>query len=56
VTGMLGPLVFTQVFAAAVTRGDARVLGAPFLLSAVLLLVTLLIGSRVLPRRAPGTT
>lgn len=55
VTGMVGPLVFTQVFAAAVNRGGAQVLGAPFLLSAVLLLLTLVIGWRVLPRRASAT-
>lgn len=54
VTGMLGPLLFTQVFAAAVTHGGEPLLGAPFLLSAVLLLVTLVVGSRVLPHRAPA--
>ncbi|MFO1503080.1 MAG: TCR/Tet family MFS transporter [Steroidobacteraceae bacterium] len=53
VTGMLGPVVFTQVFAAAVHHGGQAVLGAPFLLSAVLLLVTLVIGARVLPHRPP---
>jgi len=55
VTGMLGPLVFTQVFAAAVHHGGEPLLGAPFLLSAVLLLVTLLIGARVLPHRLPAS-
>ena len=53
VTGMLGPVVFTQVFAAAVHHGGQAVLGAPFLLSAVLRLVTLVIGARVLPHRPP---
>jgi len=52
VTGMLGPLVFTQVFAAAVQHGGQPLLGAPFLLSAVLLMVTLFIGARVLPRKS----
>ena len=55
VTGMLGPLVFTQVFAAAVRHGGEPLLGAPFLLSAVLLLATLVIGFRVLPHRPPQT-
>jgi DHA1 family tetracycline resistance protein-like MFS transporter len=53
VTGMVGPLVFTQVFAAAVTHGGEHSLGAPFLLSAVLLLVALVIGWRVLPHHRP---
>ena len=52
VTGMLGPLVFTQVFAAAVQHGGQPLLGAPFLLSALLLMVTLFIGARVLPRKS----
>jgi DHA1 family tetracycline resistance protein-like MFS transporter len=51
VTGMVGPLVFTQVFAAAVNHGGEALLGAPFLLSALLLLAAMLIGLRVLPRR-----
>jgi DHA1 family tetracycline resistance protein-like MFS transporter len=53
VTGMLGPLVFTQVFAAAVHHGGPQLLGAPFLLSAALLIVAILIGFRVLPRTPP---
>jgi DHA1 family tetracycline resistance protein-like MFS transporter len=52
VTGMLGPVAFTQVFAAAVRHGGEPLLGAPFLLSAALLMIALLIGARVLPRRA----
>jgi DHA1 family tetracycline resistance protein-like MFS transporter len=55
VTGMLGPLLFTQVFAAAVRHGGEPLLGAPFLLSAVLLAATLVIGFRVLPHRPPPT-
>lgn len=55
VTGMVGPLVFTQVFAAAVRHGGEPVLGAPFLLSAVLLVLTMVIGARVLPHRPPAS-
>jgi MFS transporter, DHA1 family, tetracycline resistance protein len=55
VTGMVGPLVFTQVFAAAVRHGGESVLGAPFLLSAVLLALTMVIGARVLPHRPPAS-
>ena len=55
VTGMLGPMIFTQVFAAAVRHGGEPLLGAAFLLSAVLLLATLVIGLRVLPHRPPQT-
>ncbi len=51
VTGMLGPVVFTQVFAAAVRHGGEPLLGAPFLLSAALLMVTLVVATRVLPHR-----
>jgi DHA1 family tetracycline resistance protein-like MFS transporter len=50
VTGMLGPIIFTQVFAASVDSGNQHLLGAPFLLSAGLLAAALLIGLRVLPR------
>lgn len=49
-TGMIGPLLFTQVFAAAVGLDHVKWLGAPFLLSAVLLAAALTIGWRVLPR------
>lgn len=49
VTGMVGPLVFTQVFALAVQQGGMPLLGAPFLLSAALLIVALAVGLRVLP-------
>jgi DHA1 family tetracycline resistance protein-like MFS transporter len=50
VTGMLGPIIFTQVFAASVSTSNQTLLGAPFLLSAGLLAAALLIGLRVLPR------
>jgi DHA1 family tetracycline resistance protein-like MFS transporter len=53
VTGMLGPIVFTQVFAASVGSGQSSLLGAAFLLSAGLIAAALLIGLRQLPR---GTT
>jgi MFS transporter, DHA1 family, tetracycline resistance protein len=49
-TGMIGPLLFTQVFAAAVGLDHVKWLGAPFLLSAVLLAAALTIGWLVLPR------
>ncbi len=50
-TGMLGPLLFTQVFAAAVHHGGRGVLGAPYFLAGALLLLALLIGLKVLPPR-----
>jgi MFS transporter, DHA1 family, tetracycline resistance protein len=54
-TGMIGPLLFTQVFAAAVGLERVQLLGAPFLLSAALLATALTIGWRVLPRaQRPG--
>ena len=37
VNGMIGPLLFTQVFALSVHHGGESLLGAPFLLAAVLL-------------------
>lgn len=52
-TGMLGPMLFTQVFAAAVRLGDRQTLGAAFVLSAILLVVAVFIGLRVLPASAP---
>jgi hypothetical protein len=50
---MAAPLLFTQVFAVAVKHGDMQVLGAPFLLSAALLVCAIVLSSRVLPR-PPG--
>jgi DHA1 family tetracycline resistance protein-like MFS transporter len=55
-TGMLGPLLFTQVFAAAVKNGGQAVLGAPYFLAGALLLVALLIGLKVLPQRVAAST
>jgi MFS transporter, DHA1 family, tetracycline resistance protein len=54
-TGMLGPVLFTQVFGAVVDRGGSTaLLGAPYYLAATLVLVALVIGWRMLPRQ-PGT-
>ena len=50
--GMIGPLLFTQVFALAVGRGGHQVLGAPFLLAALLLLIATLVGTHVIPQRS----
>lgn len=49
-TGMIGPILFTQVFAAAVGTQRIPLLGAPFLLAAALLALALVLGLRVLPR------
>jgi len=49
VTGMLGPIIFTQVFAASVGTGRPSLLGSAFLLSAGLLVAALVIGLRRLP-------
>ena len=50
VTGMLGPIMFTQIFAASVKQSSEHLLGAAFLVSAGLLVTALLIGAKVLPR------
>ncbi len=52
VTGMLGPMIFTWVFAAAVRHGDMHTIGAAFALSALLLTLAIVISTRVLPRGA----
>jgi DHA1 family tetracycline resistance protein-like MFS transporter len=52
ITGMLGPLVFTQVFATSVRVGSDAALGAAYYLAALLLLIALVLGARVLPRAA----
>ena len=55
VSGMIGPLLFTQVFALAVDRGGLRILGAPFLLAALLLLIAIVVGTHVIPqKRSPA--
>jgi DHA1 family tetracycline resistance protein-like MFS transporter len=51
-TGMLGPILFTQVFALAARHGGGVLLGAPYFLSAALLAAGFLIAWRVLPRRS----
>lgn len=56
VTGMLGPIIFTQVFATAVKAGQPQWLGAAFMLSAVLIVVALVIGLRRLPHAAISTS
>ena len=53
-TGMIGPLIFTQVFALAIAPGArVRLPGAPYLLAAVLLLVSMGIAS-VVTRNSPA--
>jgi DHA1 family tetracycline resistance protein-like MFS transporter len=54
-TGMLGPVLFTQVFALSVHQGGGMLLGAPYFLSAALLLVAFLIAWKVLPRLGAAT-
>ncbi len=56
ITGMLGPILFTQVFALSVRHGDGILLGAPYFLSAALLLAAYFIAWRVLPRRGAAAT
>jgi len=55
-TGILGPILFTQVFAAAVQHGGSFALGAPYFLACALLFVALVVGIRVLPRAAPASS
>ena len=51
ITGMVGPLLFTQLFSTVVAGGgQGVVLGTPYLLAAALLLAGLLLALRVLPR------
>jgi DHA1 family tetracycline resistance protein-like MFS transporter len=48
VTGMIGPLIFTQVFAAAISpRASLHLPGAPYFLSALLLLLCVLLATNV---------
>jgi DHA1 family tetracycline resistance protein-like MFS transporter len=52
VASMLAPLIFTQVFAAAVNDGSSpAAAGAPFLLAGGLLITALVVAERVLSRR-----
>ncbi|MBD8525733.1 TCR/Tet family MFS transporter [Pseudomarimonas arenosa] len=52
-TGVIGPAVFSQVFAAMLVAGSVGLSGAPFLLSAALLLVAAYLSQR-LTRPAPA--
>ena len=50
ITGMIGPLLFTQLFSGVVSRGGHGLwLGAPYMLAALLLAAGLLLALRVLP-------
>lgn len=53
-TGMIGPVFFTQAFAFAVRHADSAPLGLPFMLAAALLVAALVLGVRVLPTVAAG--
>ena len=54
VAGLIGPLLFTQIFAAAIrTDGPFHLPGAPYLLSAVLVVVALFTAMRATRARAP---
>jgi MFS transporter, DHA1 family, tetracycline resistance protein len=52
VTGMIGPILFTSIFANVVARGSAPLLGASFLLSGALLVLITLVGLRLIPAPA----
>jgi MFS transporter, DHA1 family, tetracycline resistance protein len=56
ITGVLGPPIFTQVFAASVGAGNPQWLGAAFLVSAGLITMALLIGLRQLPHAATSAS
>jgi MFS transporter, DHA1 family, tetracycline resistance protein len=47
ITGMIGPLVFTQVFAASIARGGGALAGAAYFLAAILLVLSLGLAWRV---------
>jgi DHA1 family tetracycline resistance protein-like MFS transporter len=48
ITGLVGPVLFTQTFSAFIgSRRDAHLPGAPYLLAAVLLVVALLLAIQV---------
>jgi len=55
IAGLIGPLLFTQVFAAAIrTTEPFHLPGAPYLLSAVLVMFALYIAMRVTHPKAPA--
>jgi DHA1 family tetracycline resistance protein-like MFS transporter len=55
VNGMIGPLLFTQVFALSVRHGGESLLGAPFLLAAILLAMATVVGTYMIPRAVRAT-
>src|SRR5271170_752966 len=56
ITGMIGPLIFTQIFALAIAKNaSVHLPGAPYFLAAVLLGVSLLIAYVVTRRSSPET-
>ena len=55
VAGLIGPLLFTQIFAAAIRAdGPLQLPGAPYLLSALLVVVALVTATRATRARAPA--
>ena len=52
ITGMVGPLLFTQVFAAAISRHGA--VGAPYVLAAVLVVLSVVLAASVTRRMQPA--
>jgi DHA1 family tetracycline resistance protein-like MFS transporter len=42
VTGMIGPIIFTQIFASSIRSADVRLPGAPFLLAGAFVLAALM--------------
>jgi MFS transporter, DHA1 family, tetracycline resistance protein len=57
ITGMMGPLLFTQVFSLVIGGGQsARLPGAPYLLAAALILAALLVAAAVSRRLGPPSS
>lgn len=55
VSNMLGPMLFAQIFALAiVAQGDFRIPGAPFLLSALLVIVAIIVTLRLFATQRRG--
>jgi DHA1 family tetracycline resistance protein-like MFS transporter len=50
ITGMMGPLLFTHVFALTVRNGGHEWLGTAYVLAGLILLGTLIVGLRAIPR------
>jgi MFS transporter, DHA1 family, tetracycline resistance protein len=53
VAGMIAPLVFTQVFAVAISAGRSRLPGAPYWLAAMLMMGAFLIAWNVVRKSEP---